>query len=75
MRTQVEYVKEPKTIDEAVDAVVSYMEASKSITMQTDRRQRSGARMVAPQEDPDEDEEGDLNHYSLELLAWVHPNR
>ena len=59
VRTQVEYVKEPKTIDEAVDAVVGYMEASKSITMQTDRRQRSGARMVAPQEDPDEDEEED----------------
>ena len=59
VRTQVEYVKEPKTIDEAVDAVVGYMEASKSITMQNDRRQRSSARMVAPQEDPDEDEEED----------------
>ena len=56
VRTQVEYVKEPKTIDEAVDAVVGYMEASKSMTTQTDRRQRSSARMVAPQEDPDEDE-------------------
>ena len=57
VRTQVEYVKEPKTINEAMDTVVGYMEASKSITMQTDRRQRSGARMVAPQEDPDEDED------------------
>ena len=65
--TQVEYVKEPKTINEAVDTVVGYMKASKSITMQTDRRQRSGARMVAPQEDPDEDEDEDTERLPAKI--------
>ena len=64
VRTQVEYVKEPKSIDEAVDG---FMEANKSINSQTgDRRQWSArsTRMVAPQ---DEDEDEDSKHLSARV--------
>ena len=60
-RVQVEYVKDPKSIDEAVDAVVAYMEACKpSSTSGGERRQRPArqVQMVAPAPD-DEDEDED----------------
>ena len=49
-RVQAEYVKDPKTIDEAVDAVVAYMEVSKPASSGLDQRQRPArsVQMVAP---------------------------
>ena len=60
VRTQVEFVKDPKTLDEAVDAVVGYMETSKcNAVAASEKRQRSvrSAQMVGPEPDEDEDEE------------------
>ena len=62
-QVQVEYVKDPKNIDEAVEAVVAYMEACKPASSGLDRRQRPSrsVQMVAPA--PDEDtEEGPEEH-------------
>ena len=58
VRTQVEFVKDPKTLDEAVDAVVGYLETKKG--MATSERRLKSARslhMVAPHPSDDEDEE------------------
>ena len=60
-RVQVEFVKDPKTIDEAVDAVVGFMEANK--TAYNDRKHRATRKisMVAPADDPDDgNDEDDL---------------
>ena len=73
-RVQVEYVKDPKTIDEAVDAVVAYMEASKPASSGSDRRQRPArsVQMVAPAPDVDDDDDFDDE---VEGQSFRHPTR
>ena len=61
-RIQVEFVKNPTSIDEAVDAVVAYVETCKITVPVNDRKQRPtrAVHMVAPapdEEDQEEDEE------------------
>ena len=57
-RVQVEYVKDPKTIDEAVDAVVAFMEASKSAShLERNQRPARAVQIVAPASDDEEPDE------------------
>ena len=60
-RTQVEYVKDPKTLSEAVAAVVGYLEASKPLASNLSDKKRSVrfANMVRPADDDDESDEED----------------
>ena len=65
VRTQVEFVKDPKTLDEAVDAVVGFLETKKG--MATSERRLKSARSVHmvtphPSEDEDEEEKTDENN-------------
>lgn len=77
---QVEYIKDPKDIDEAVFEVVSFMDAkqhSKTKESQLDRRHRKATRMVRPLESDTEDEsdDGQDDSNASEKVARVQEKR